>query len=253
MSPSWREAGSAAEPDARLWGGRRWTGIGAAVFLAIVLVFALIALLAKGHSAQPASQPAGQPGTSSGPMSTSSTAGEQAGTVTGALLTAAPGGVSWRLVDGVALPFSAAGGPRSVAGGVASGFAHSPAGALLACVQTAFRIGAVDPAAQAGVVRAMVVGAGKAGLLASRPATVVAVKPQLAGFRYLSYSSDRAVIELAERVTDVTDGTARFVDVGGLELAWTDGDWRLVDDGSPAPPPTGLDAGLTGFVAFGGA
>jgi hypothetical protein len=151
------------------------------------------------------------------------------------------------------LPFSTAGdGPRSVAGGVATGFSHSPVGALLACAQTALRIGAVNPPAQAAVVRAMVIGAGRSELLASRPASVPAVKPQLAGFRYLSYTPGTAVIDLAERVTDVAGGTSRFVDVGELQLAWSGGDWRLVDDGSQPPLPAVLDAGLTGFVPFAG-
>jgi hypothetical protein len=79
------------------------------------------------------------------------------------------------------------------------------------------------------------------------------VKPQLAGFRYLSYSPGQAVIALAERVTDVASGTARFVDVGELQLVWAGGDWRLVDDGSQPPLPTALDPGLTGFVPFAGA
>ena len=99
----------------------------------------------------------------------------------------------------------------------------------------------------------MVVGAGKAGLLASRPAAPVAVKPQLAGFRYLSYSPDEAVISLAWRVTDVAAGVSRFVDVGELQLIWSGGDWRLVDDGSQPPLPTALDPGLTGYVPFAGA
>ncbi len=250
MSPSWRDADPPAVAGDRLWGGRRWTAIAAVAVVAVVLAFVLIVLLAKGNPAQPVDgqrSPAGLPATVGLSAPTGGTAGG------GAPLTAAPGGVVWRLVDGVALPFSAVDGPRSVAGGVASGFARTPAGALLACMQTAFRIGAVNPAGQAGEVRAMVVGAGQPELLASRPATVPAVKPQLAGFRYLSYTPGLAVIGLAERVTDVASGTARFVDVGELQLAWTRGDWRLVDDGSQPPLPTALDAGLTGFVPFAGA
>ena len=60
------------------------------------------------------------------------------------------------------------------------------------------------------------------------------------------------MIALAVRVTDVAASTARFVDVGELQLAWSGGDWRLVDDGSQPPLPTGLDPALTGFVAVRG-
>jgi hypothetical protein len=242
-----------AEPEDRLWGGKRWTALAAVVVLALIAAFAIAALLdGGGRGEAPAGQDSG---------SVSASAGGSVGlrpspsAVPAVALVSAPAGVRWELVDGVALPFSAADGPARVAGGVASGFARTPAGALLACVQTGLRIGAVNPAGQAAEVRAMVVGAGKAGLLASRPATAPAVKPQLAGFRYVSYSADQAVIVLAERVTDVASNTARYVDVGELQLAWSTsaGDWRLVDDGSQPPLPTGLDASLTGYVPFAGA
>ena len=238
-------AESAADSDGWVWGGRRWSAVGAGVFVAFVLALA-IGLLVKGHPARPGST------AGAAPAGRAATGAPAALTAPGVPLTAAPVGVAWRLVDGVALPFSASDGPGSVVGGVASGFSRTPAGALVACVQTALRIGAVNPAAQAGEVRAMVIGAGRAGLVASRPATAPAVKPQMAGFRYVSYSPDLAVIGLAWRVSDVASGTARFVDVGELQLAWSGGDWRLVDDGSQAPLPTALDAGLTGFVPFAG-
>ena len=168
-------------------------------------------------------------------------------------LTAPPAGIDWQLVDGVALPFSRASGPYRVAGGVASGFAQSATGALLASVQIGFRIGSVNPGSQAAVARAMVIGAGQADLLATRPAAVPVVKPQLAGFHYLSYTTGAAVIAFAWRITDVAPGTSRFSSVGELQVTWSDGDWRLVDDGSQPPLPTVLDPGLTGYVPFAGA
>jgi hypothetical protein len=253
MTPARIHDEVAADSEDRLWGGRRWTALAAVLVLALIAAFAIAALLSDGRGEAPAN-----PG--SGPVASAASAGGRVSIrpSTGAVaapLVSAPAGVRWQLVDGVALPFSAADGPARVAGPVASGFARTPAGALLACVQTGFRIGAVNPAGQAAEVQAMVVGAGKAGLLASRPATAPAVKPQLAGFRYLSYSPDQAVIVLAERVTDVASNTARYVDVGELQLTWSTsaGDWRLVDDGSQLPLPTGLDASLTGYVPFAGA
>lgn len=252
MTPAWRDPDSAADADDRMWGGRRWTAIAAVVFVTVVLVLVLVVLLARAHPARPGSGQPSTTGRGDRPTSSSRATGGT-GSAGGEPLTAAPVGVAWQLVDGVALPFSAADGPRSTAGGVATGFSRTPAGALLACVQAALRIGAVNPAEQAAVVRAMVVGAGQAGLLASRPAAVPAVKPQLAGFRYVSFTPEQAVIGLAERVSDVSRGTARFVDVGELQLVWVGGDWRLLDDGSQPPLPTVLDAGLTGFVPFAGA
>jgi hypothetical protein len=254
VTPPGRYPADHPDADDRLWGGRRWTGVAAVVFFVLVLALTLVVVLGRGHQGAGSEAAAGRgsaPSAVAGGTATPPAADTQS--PGGVPLTAAPAGVVWRLVDGVALPFSAVDGPRSTAGGVASGFSDSPAGALLACVQTAFRIGSVNPADQAAVVRVMVTGAGQVGLLASRPATAPAVKPQQAGFRFLSYSADHAVIGLAWRVTDVAAGSSRFVDVGELDMSWAGGDWRLVDDGSQAPPPTGLDAQLTGYVPFGGA
>ena len=50
-----------------------------------------------------------------------------------------PPGVTWQIIDTVALPFSASAGPASVADGIPSGFAHTPTGALVAMVQIDFR------------------------------------------------------------------------------------------------------------------
>lgn len=244
MTPAWRDAGGSGEPGDRVWGGRRWSAVGAVVFLVFVLAL-VIGLLVKGHPAQSGRRAGAAPADAAATGASAAAGG-------GVPLAAAPVGVAWRLVDGVALPFSASDGPRSVVGGVASGFSRTPAGALLACVQTALRIGNINPSAQASVVSAMVIGAGRAGLLASRPATVAAVKPQMAGFRYVSYTPAQAVIGLAWRVTDVASGTAQLAGIGEFEMTWSGGDWRLVDDGSQAPLATALDAGLTGYVPFSG-
>jgi hypothetical protein len=150
-----------------MWGGRRWTAIAAVVFVAVVAALALIVVVARGHQRGPADAAAGRgsaPTASAGGTATPGPAAASSGD--GLPLTAAPSGVGWQLVDGVALPFSAADGPHRLAGGVASGFTRTPAGALLACVQIGLRIGAVNPGDQAAVVRAMVVGAGQPGLLA---------------------------------------------------------------------------------------
>jgi len=236
-----------------MWGGRRWTAVAAVGFVLVVGLLALFVVLGSGQRHAPSDAAAGRGSAPSASAGGNATPPAAAGTTnSGQPLTAAPPGISWRLVDGVALPFSATDGPHSAAGGVAAGFSRTPAGALLACVQTAFRIGSVNPAEQASVVRSMVVGAGRAGLLASRPAAVPAVKPQLAGFRYLSYTDDQALISLAWRITDVSSDTSRLVDVGELGMTWSGGDWRLMDDGSAPPPAAELDPGLTGYVPFAG-
>jgi hypothetical protein len=252
VSPS-RAGWTHHHDDGPTWGWPRWTVTVA--LAALVVLIALIALVVLGNRGQHRPRPsststsmstsAGHSTTSAGPVKVT--------TLADAPLTVAPTGVDWQLVDGVALPSSHSDGPARVTGGVPAGFAHTPTGALLACAQIGFRLGSVNPADQAGVVRAMVIGAGEAALLASRPAAVPAVKPQLAGFRYLTYTPAQAVIALAWRVTDAATGSTRPVGVGELQMSWVGGDWRLVDDGTPAALPTPLDPALTGYVAFAGA
>lgn len=229
-------------------GRRRLSLIGAAGLVVVIGTLLVTAVLDSGHrTGRPAPRPARKGTASAG---TAPAGASQAGT---GLLSTAPAGVSWQLVDGVALPFSRADGPAQVTGGIPNGFSRTPTGALLAGVQIGFRIGSVNPADQAAVVRAMVIGTGQADLLASRPANVPAVKPQLVGFHYLTYTPTSAVIAFAWRITDVAGGTSRFISVGELQVAWSGGDWRLVDDGTQAPLPQLLDPGLTGYVRFAGA
>jgi len=52
---------------------------------------------------------------------------------------APPNGITWQIVDTVALPFSDSAGPSQVTDGIPSGFAHTSTGALIALVQIDFR------------------------------------------------------------------------------------------------------------------
>lgn len=54
-------------------------------------------------------------------------------------LTAAPVGLQWVLADGVPVPVSPVDGPRSTAGDIATGYAHSPQGAVIAALQIGSR------------------------------------------------------------------------------------------------------------------
>ena len=238
-----RDEGEREDRD-RFLGGSRLSGQAALTVAVIVVVAAVVAVFASHRH----SSAAGAGGVADGPAATET---RSSPIQADAPLTAAPRGVVWRLVDGVALPYGEA-GPRSDAGAVASGFAHTPVGALLACVQTAMRIGSVNPSAQAGEVRAMVVGPGQSALLASRPAAAPVVKPQVQGFQFQSYTASTAVIGLALRVTDVSDHSSQVVAAGVVTMRWSDGDWRMLLDTTPAPPPYALDPAMTGYVPFAG-
>jgi hypothetical protein len=164
--------------------------------------------------------------------------------------TAPPGGVlgadvTWIRLAGVDLPVSASAGPADSVGGLARGFAHSRAGAVIAAVHLLVRTTAqVGPATFEPTLDKQVVGehaqamrrvvpdeyaqaAKRSGVgygapLAELPATVV-------GVRVDTYTDARAVLSVLTSAADA-EGLIRYA-ATTVTLAWVDGDWRLV-----APP-----------------
>lgn len=164
----------------------------------------------------------------------------------------APAGVSWDLATGgFAVPSSKKAGPAKVHGEVARCYAHTPTGALLAAVQiTARTLAAKD---WRTVVDAQTVGAGKAAYVKKRAeyeksegsaALGNGDHGQIAGFKFVTYNRDTAVIDLVWRAEDgaLTSGTSTML--------WSGGDWKNEIAESPAPSSPVND--LAGFVAWGG-
>ena len=167
-------------------------------------------------------------------------------------LTAAPQGVTWELFQGVALPTSSTDGPTRIDGPVHAGFSRTPTGALLADMQISSRI-LVDRQVDSirRVVQAQLVeGPGKTAYLNLIGQLTENVPPatgyaQIAGFRYITFTPDLAVISRATRDqggrTQVSTDTVR----------WVDGDWKL------DRPPSGLQQpqvvqDLAGYVPWSG-
>lgn len=163
-----------------------------------------------------------------------------------ALPTAGPADVSWDLWKGVALPVSPTAGPANVHDGVAESYARTPEGALVAAPQIMYRA-AYGPTEQ--VVKAQVVdGSGRDKLLAqSSPSRGTdGGVPQVAGFKFDSYSPDRADIQLVVRTGQ--GALTSFL----LRLEW-DGDWRLVPtlDGEIIWSTTSLPT-IAGYITWSG-
>ena len=165
-----------------------------------------------------------------------------------------PPGVTWQIIDTVALPFSASTGPTSVPDGIPSGFAHTPTGALVAMVQIDFRhliepnfvaVTQADVANTPGRAQFFnVVGAdGLTNPANPEPGTYL----QLAGFQFVSYTSSTAVIQL---LTARADGSYQ---VSTLSVAWDGNDWQLVlqADGTDSPNQQ-IVSSPVGFVLWGG-
>jgi len=165
-----------------------------------------------------------------------------------------PPGVTWQIIDTVALPFSASAGPASVVDGIPSGFAHTPAGALVAMVQIDFRhliepnfvaVTNADVANTPGRAKFfnLVEADGLTNPENPEPGTYL----QLAGFQFVSYTSSTAVIQL---LTARPDGSYQ---VSTLSVAWDGNDWQLVlqTDGTDSPNQQ-IVSSPVGFVLWGG-
>lgn len=148
---------------------------------------------------------------------------------------APPSDVTWKLVGQVAVPVSASAGPRQWSDTVASGYARTPIGALIAAAQLLVRSAHSTGRKiwEPTISQQFVAGPDRDALLDSMRADPdEAVQPgqlaQIAGFLYQAYSPDTAVIAIGFRGPD---GSNYFVTA---TLQWRDGDWRVV-----APPGAG--------------
>jgi hypothetical protein len=166
--------------------------------------------------------------------------------------TTPPVGIDWRLFAGVVLPYSSAAGPARVSGAVASGFAHTPLGALLAVEQTSPRYAAAPtPGWRAETLAQVLPGVGRDRFVEWRARTPDAAPTggyaQIAGFRFVTYSPGTAVIQTAYRQPD------QGLHVGTETVRWVGGDWRLeLQPGGESTPTVQPVATLTGFVPFSG-
>lgn len=162
----------------------------------------------------------------------------------------APAGVRWELFYNIALPSSPTAGPLQIRDGVARCYARTPVGALIAVQQIGVRAG-FGPAWESIVAEQFMPGPGRDAYARSRAAFVPDRQPgaysQTAGFKFISYSQQSAVVQIVDRATD-----------GGLwattwTVVWSEGTWKLqaTPDGKASSEAQALTS-LDGFVAWGG-
>ncbi|MGW5569868.1 hypothetical protein ACWEVD_01600 [Nocardia thailandica] len=143
-------------------------------------------------------------------------------------LSAAPEGLQWqRIWNGAAVPVSSGDGPARVQDDIASGFARTPQGAVLAGLDALGRALAAPEGVWQQVVRQRYYSSDIDALISrfqqSRSSTPDAARYVVVpdGVRVqTSYASDMAVVEVATRHGG---GYA----VSAWPMAWVDGDWRL--------------------------
>jgi hypothetical protein len=177
------------------------------------------------------------------PPPTATTPAQGSGSPAPSAVVVVPADTTWMTVAGVALPASATGGPRHRDHGLAAGFAHTPAGAVLAgvhlLVNTTPQVGSAvfEP-----TLRTQVVGEHATAMraaveadyrqLGGDPATgrpVGSLPAALAGVRMATFTDTAARIDLLTVAVDAT-GTARFF-ATLIDVCWTGSDWALL-----APP-----------------
>ena len=239
---------AALEYDNGMIDNKRSRGLTAAVVVLVLLVgVSLLALLLSRHE-----NGAGRPAPTVTPTAAQPSAPSTPPRQVLPPLTAAPIGVTWELLLGVALPTSRTDGPTRVTGAVHAGFSRTPTGALLADAQIADRsiIEPSIPGLRQIAAEQLVEGPGKVAYLNlvnsfkdnNSPAAGYA---QYAGFRFITYTPDLAVISLATR------GKSGRLQVGTDTMRRVDGDWKLELPASGLQQPQVVQD-LAGYVPWSG-
>ncbi|TDE22062.1 hypothetical protein [Actinomadura sp. 6K520] len=174
-------------------------------------------------------------------------------------------GMMWRDYHGVLLPYSADDGPRDTANDLATGFARTPRGALLAAVHIVVRANVRwGPKVFEPTIEDQVIGPDAEALLAAAREAYEELRGDrpdgealgrgyvvLEGFRWQGYSPAAASVDLVSAGPGDSDVTVRAVT--RVQVQWQGGDWRVVG------PPGGTWAGSAapvdstdGYVRFPG-
>lgn len=234
---------------------RTWSWMPMPVAVGVVLAVVLLGLsvvIFGGRAQSPAVLPASQ-GPAAAPAPATVPSAAPAPTDQDLVVpTTSPQDIRWSDFQGVDLPYSPAAGPTRLTGFSADGYAHTPLGALLAACQIDVRSLLAPGGAWRDVVaRDVAAGPGRDQFLAIRSSVGDGAPAggfgQIAGFRFVDATNERAVIQLADRFTDGA------YQVTTLTVRWSGFDWQLVlqPDGSSSPTAQPVQ-NLDGFVPFDG-
>ncbi|BAL86498.1 hypothetical protein AMIS_12780 [Actinoplanes missouriensis 431] len=228
----------------------RGTLLAAAAFFVILLVCGVLAVIRSldgddPEASRPATPAPSAPSASAAALCPSDTA-------TTVPTTRLPD-LRWEQLGPLHLPYSASAGPCQVTETTAAGFAHTPAGAIVAAAQITSRTSITTPltVATETIEQQVIAGPARDQLLAKtrtqKPVTEETAG-QLTAWSMLSYSDDTAVISLAMTNAALQ---GQYVTIP-VTLRWADEDWRMVApptgswDSSAAVTPT-----LQGYVEWG--
>jgi len=220
-------------------------------FAALAIVAGLIATaLSRGGAAGPA-----RPGAPSHSLQASSPPAAPATPVTPVTDVT---GLRWVSNQGYLLPESAQAGPHEVSGGLASGFADTPLGALAAMINIAARTAwEFGPAVFQPTIEYQVTGPYASEMLsldqdAYGNGTGQAGGPyaRITGYQWAGYTPSDATADLAEE--GPVDGVTVYAAIQ-IQAQWLNGDWRVVapPGGDWANSATEIGS-LNGYLSFPG-
>lgn len=225
-----------------------------AVFLAVVVVAAILLAWAPWASTGESSADSGG-GEAGASVPASPDSESKCGLAAGdqSIPTTAGPEVSWELIGRIAAPSAPALGPGEVDDGLRGCYAKSPAGALLAAANYAVQASTPELALR-NVQENMASGKGQEAVLAMMADAASPIgggdslSVQIAGFLFIEYTGDTALIEIVARGSN---GVMLSTPTG---VVWEDGDWKIAvqDNGQSAVPPRVLPS-LTGYVLWSGA
>jgi hypothetical protein len=169
-------------------------------------------------------------------------------------------GLRWVHDDGYLLPESAPAGPRHMSGGLASGFADTPLGALVAMINIAARTAwEFGPAVFQPTIESQVTGPYADEMLSldldayGTGATQVSGQSyaRITGYQWAGYTPQDATADLVE-VGPAGDGTTIYAAIQ-IQAQWLNGDWRIVAPvgGDWADSATQIGS-LNGYLIFPG-
>ena len=266
------------DDEERWFGGRRWTGYAAIGFVVVIAVCAGILVLIRHGATATAGQAtvastgaplvassapvstaasAAPPATSAAPVAPPETTPTSTASAAPVVPTSAPTGTVWQLVAGQAIPSQPGVGPTHVDGYTATGYAHTPLGALYAAANDIYRVPiAVSAQTDWRTPLAAMVAPGPGEKIFASVREPMDPQPlgadglgisQLAAFKYVSYTDTDAVVQLV--LKDKNGG----LHVLTIPMHWLNNDWRLVmtADGTIGGANTVTDS-LDGFIAWQG-
>ncbi|MDF9277440.1 hypothetical protein P4U43_06490 [Arthrobacter sp. EH-1B-1] len=250
-------AETAEETDNAWW--TKPTFIISAIAVVLLIGTGIILFTFLGNNEETDAAPPAQPQTSA-PTATAAesvTGGSICGlnATGGTTMTTAPENVEWEFLGGIAAPKSAEHGPGLVdeQTGVRSCYSHTPEGALLAV--TGMLAASGDTELLMETTRALVLeGPGKQRTIDSledrlKSGNTSSVPIEVAGFRLLSYSPERATVEVV-LAADSSEG--KIYQTTASDVVWSDGDWHFnLDTDGSGGPIDGQITDLSGYVPWG--